>query len=242
MVEKKSAQNFLNELKSMVSKDQQEKYSEYFLQKKGKGEEDFYTGIGLGQVFSLADEYTGMQLEEIEKLLESPIHEARIGSVSIMDWETRNPNLPNARRKELFDLYIRRHDRINAADLVDRAAPNVVGSYLYNETRDILYELARSKNPWERRTAIASTYFFIRQDELDDSFKLAEILIGDENEMMQKAVGGFLREAGRENAQRLLDFLNRHAASMPRVMLARAIENLESELQNRYLSENTKNR
>jgi 3-methyladenine DNA glycosylase AlkD len=110
-----------------------------------------------------------------------------------------------------------------------------VGGYLFDKPRDILYELARSDNPWERRTAMASTYFFIREDELDDTFKLAEILVDDPNKMVQKAMGGFLREAGRQNAQRLLDFLNRHAASMPQEMIKRATEHLEGELQDRYL-------
>ena len=96
----------------------------------------------------------------------------------------------------------------------------------------------RSEDSWRRRTAIAATYYFIRQEELDDTFKIAEILVRDPDEMMQKAVGGFLREAGRENTQRLLDFLNRHAAEMPREMLKRSVEDLEKELQDRYLNVN----
>ncbi len=235
MVEKKSAQNFLNDLKSMVAKEKIKEYEKYFISSDKKVSEDIFVGVGLGQVFALANEYTGMPSEEIESLLESPIHEVRVGAVSIMDWEARNPNLPKTRRKELYDLYLRRHDRINDWDLVDRAAPNVVGGCLFDKPRDILYKLARSEDPWERRTAMASTYYFIREDELDDTFKIAEILVSDPNEMVQKAMGGFLREAGRQNTQRLLDFLNRHAANMPREMLKRATEHLEGELQERYL-------
>jgi hypothetical protein len=235
MVDKKNAQNFLNDLKAMVAKDKVKEYEKYFISSDKRTSEDIFVGVGLGQVFALANEYTGLPLEEIEILLDSPIHEVRVGAVSIMDWEARNPNLPKTRRKELFELYLRRHDRINDWDLVDRAAPNVVGGYLFDKPRDILYELARSDNPWERRTAMASTYFFIREDELDDTFKLAEILVDDPNKMVQKAMGGFLREAGRQNAQRLLDFLNRHAASMPQEMIKRATEHLEGELQDRYL-------
>lgn len=236
MTEKKNAQKFLNDLKSMVAKDKLKEYDKYFLSTAKKFSEDVFVGVGLGKVFALANEYTGLPLEEIEILMESPIHEARVGAVSIMDWEARNPNLPKTRRKELFDLYLRRHDRINDWDLVDRAAPNVVGGYLFDKPRDILYELARSENPWERRTAMASTYFFIREDELDDTFNLAEILVNDPNEMVQKAMGGFLREAGRQNTQRLLDFLNRHATSMPKGMIKRATEHLDRELQDRYMN------
>lgn len=240
MVDKKSAQNFLNDLKSLVAKDKIKEYEKYFIPSEKKASEDMFVGVGLGQVFALANEYTGMPIEEIESLLESSIHEIRVGAVSIMDWEARNPNLPKTRRKEIFDLYLRRHDRINDWDLVDRAAPNVVGGYLFDKPRDILYELAKSDNPWERRTAMASTYFFIREDELDDTFKIAEILVNDPNEMVQKAMGGFLREAGRQNTQRLLDFLNRNVASMPREMLKRATEHLGGELQDRYLGMKTK--
>jgi len=236
MTEKKNAQKFLNDLKSMVAKDKLKEYDKYFLSTAKKFSEDVFVGVGLGEVFALANEYTGLPLEEIEILLESPIHEARVGAVSIMDWEARNPNLPKTRRKDLFNLYLRRHDRINDWDLVDRAAPNVVGGYLFDKPRDILYELARSENPWERRTAMASTYFFIREDELDDTFNLAEILVSDSNEMVQKAMGGFLREAGRQNTQRLLDFLNRHAASMPKGMIKRATEPLDRELKDRYMN------
>jgi 3-methyladenine DNA glycosylase AlkD len=239
MVEKKSAQNFLNDLKSMVAKEKIKEFGKFFISSDNKASEEIFVGVGLGQVFALANEFTGMPLEEIESLLDSPIHEARVGAVSIMDWETRNPNLPKTRRKELFDLYLRRHDRINDWDLVDRAAPNVVGGYLFDKPRDILYKLARSEDPWERRTAMASTYFFIREDDLDDTFKLAEILVNDPNEMVQKAMGGFLREAGRQNTQRLLDFLNRHADSMPKGMIKRATEHLDGELQDRYLSMKT---
>src|SRR4030095_6064715 len=107
-------------------------------------------------------------------------------------------------RKALFDLYLRRHDRINNWDLVDRAAVYVVGSYLADKPRDVLYKLARSRKPWERRTAIVSTYYFVRQGDVDDTFRIAEILISDEHDLVQKAVGSWLREAGKKDQKRLL--------------------------------------
>jgi 3-methyladenine DNA glycosylase AlkD len=234
----KNARDFLDELKSLADKEKARDLAAYFQPEANGTLRDILLGVGMGQVFSLANDYQGMPLEEIDKLLESPIREARVGAASIMDGEARNPNLPKTRRKELFELYVRRHERFNAADIIDRAAPNVVGGYLFNHSRDVLDDLARSEDPWRRRTAIAATYYFIRQEELDDTFRLAEIMVHDPDEMIQKAVGGFLREAGRENTQRLLDFLNRHAAEMPREMLKRAVEDLEKELQDRYLEVN----
>ena len=119
-------------------------------------------GMPMGKIFALAKEFTGMPPAEIEKLLESKHHAMRVGAVSIMDWKARAKSTTEAERKALFDLYIRRHDRIYTWDLVDRSAPYVVGGYLADKPRKILYKLARSANPHERRTAIVSTYFFIR--------------------------------------------------------------------------------
>ena len=126
-------------------------------------------------------------------------------------------------------------DRINNWDLVDRAAPYVVGGYLFDKPRDILYELARSSNIWERRTSIVSTYYFIRQGELDDTFRIAELLLNDDQDLIHKATGGWLREAGKKDRQRLLSFLDHYAATMPRTALRYAIEHLEKDQRDHYL-------
>jgi 3-methyladenine DNA glycosylase AlkD len=191
--------------------------------------------VRMGQVFSLAKEFQEMSLSEIEKLLESPIHEVRTGAVSIMDFQARNKKASAERKKELFDLYLRRHDRINNWDLVDRSAPHVVGGYLSDKPRKVLYKLARSKNVWERRTAIASTWYFIRQGDIDDTFKLAELLLSDGHDLIHKAAGGWLREAGKRDRQRLLDFLGQHAAKMPRTFLRYAVERLDKKTRDYYL-------
>jgi 3-methyladenine DNA glycosylase AlkD len=198
-------------------------------------EKDMIMGVRMGQVFALAKEFMGMPLTEIEKLLESPIHEVRVGAVSIMDFQARSKKTPESFRKDLFDLYIRRHDRINTWDLVDRSAPYVVGGYLFDKPRHILYELARSRHMAERRTAIVSTGYFIRQGDIADTFKIAELLLDDEQELIHKATGWMLREAGRVDAQRLLAFLDKHATTMPRTALRYAIEHLDQELQEHYL-------
>ena len=118
---------------------------------------------------------------------------------------------------------------------MDRSAPYVVGGYLADKPRKILYKLARSANPCERRTAIVSTYFFIRQNDLDDTFAIAEILVGDKEEVVQKAVGSWVREAGKRDPQRLRQFLDRHAAAMPRTILRYAIEKLGKAQREHYL-------
>jgi len=161
-VKRAHAELFLKKLKPYTSIKELEKYQRYFnFEKDKQNKDDFFIGVQIGKVFALAKEFVDMPIDEIEKLLESPIHEVRVGAVSIMDFQARNKKTSNDIRKELFDLYINRHDRINNWDLVDRSAIYVVGSYLFNQSRKILYKLARSKNPWERRTAIVSTAFFI---------------------------------------------------------------------------------
>jgi 3-methyladenine DNA glycosylase AlkD len=165
-----------------------------FAKRLGKSER-----IPMGKIFALAKEFIDMPPAEIEKLLDSKHHAMRVGAVSVMDWKARAKATTDAERKALFDLYIRRHDRIDTWDLVDRSAPYVVGGYLAEKPRKILYKLARSANPYERRTAIVSTYFFIRQEDVNDTFGIAEILVNDTEEVVQKAVGSWVREAGKRD-------------------------------------------
>ena len=190
----------------------------------------------MGQIFKLAKEYQAMPPAEIEQLLESDDHPVRVGAVSIMDWQARDNKTTDERRRELFDLYIRRHDRIDTWDLVDRSAIHVVGEYLVDKPRGILDELARSANPMERRTAILSTYAFIRRNELDDTYRIAETLANDPDDLVDKAVGWMLREAGKRDSPRLAAFLDVHAATMPRVMLRYSIEKLDKLERDRYLA------
>lgn len=127
---------------------------------------------------------------EFAQRLDRPDHEARLGAVSIMDFQARRKSTSDDRRRKLYELYVRRHDRIDNLDLVDRAAPHVVGGHLMDKPRDQLYAFARSANLWERRTAIAATYYFIRHDDLDDTFAIGDILAHDPEDLVQKAVGG----------------------------------------------------
>jgi 3-methyladenine DNA glycosylase AlkD len=192
-------------------------------------------GVSIGKVFPVARRFATLPLGEVERLLESKYYEIRMGAVSIMDFQARTKKITPAERKALYDLYLRRHDRINNWDLVDRAAPHVVGGYLADRPRDVLYQLARSRSPWERRTAIVSTYYFLRAGEVADTFGIAELLVHDEHELVQKAVGSWIREAGKRDERRLLRFLDTHSNSMPRVMLRYAVEKLPAAAKKRYL-------
>jgi 3-methyladenine DNA glycosylase AlkD len=192
--------------------------------------------IPMRQLFELAKDFVAASPEEIEALLDRPDHPPRVVAVSIMDFQARRKATSAARRRELYDLYLRRHDRIDTWDLVDRAAPQVIGGYLWDRSRGPLYRLAASPRWYERRTSIVSTWFFIRRDDLDDTFRIAEMLANDPEDLVQKAVGGWIREAGKRDESRLRDFLDRHAATMPRTALRYAIEQLPPATRDHYLS------
>ena len=198
-------------------------------------EDDSILGVRMGQVFALAKEFMNMELVEVEVMLESPFHEMRVGAVSIMDFQARSKKTTDVRRKELFNLYIRRHDRINTWDLVDRSAPWVVGSYLMDKPRKILYKLAKSKKMPERRTAIVSTLFSISKGDVEDAFKLAELMLHDKEDLIHKANGWALRFAGDNDRKQLLKFLDKHAADMPRVTLRYALEKFDKKQREHYL-------
>ena len=229
-----TAKRFIEKLKTHQSPAEREKIQRYFKTPK-EGEVDQFIGVRMGQLFTLAKEFIAMTPDEIEKLLESKIHEVRAGGCSIMDKQARSKKTTPERRKELYDLYLRRHDRINNWDLVDVCAIHVVGGYLFDKPRKILYKLARSKNMWERRTSIVSTAYFIRKGELDDTYKISEILLGEKEDLVQKGTGWMLRFAGDKDRPRLLKFLDQYAATMPRVALRYSIEKLDKKQREHYL-------
>lgn len=232
-----NAAQFVEQLEFYRSPDELQKIQRYF--KSGEGEYaegDVFMGVKMGQVFELAKVFIEMPPQELEKLLESPIHEVRAGALSIMGKQAALKKTPKSRKKELFDLYIRRHDRVNNWDLVDLGALYVVGRYLFDKPRDILYSLARSENLWERRTAIIGTAHFIKQGDVEDTFKIAEILLNDSEDLVHKAIGWMLRAAGDSDRTRLLSFLNQYAATMPRTLLRYSIEHLDKEQRSHYMN------
>jgi len=232
-----TAKNFIDRLKALQSDAELKKIQRYF--KSGEGqysEGDQFMGVKMGNLFALAKEFEGIQIKELEKLLESPIHEVRAGAVSIMDKESRTKKITEARKKEFFDLYMKRHDRINNWDLVDLGCLHMTGSYLFGKPRKILYKLAKSKNLWERRTAILSTCYFLRQGETDDTFKIAEILVKDQEDLVHKATGWMLRFAGTKDQKKLIAYLDKYAATMPRTLLRYSIEHFDKKKKEHYMS------
>jgi 3-methyladenine DNA glycosylase AlkD len=233
-----SAKQFIEKLETYRSPVEATKSLRYFKTGAGQyGEGDVFIGVRMGPIFALAKEFVGLALNEIEKLLDSPIHEVRMGGMCSMDIEARSKRTPIERRRELYDLYLRRHDRINNWDLVDRAAPHVIGGYLFDfdQPRKILYRLARSRSMWERRTAMVSTLYFIGKGDTIDALKIAEMLLQDDQDLIHKATGWALRDVGDKDRPELLNFLDKHAANMPRTALRYALEHFAKKQREHYL-------
>jgi 3-methyladenine DNA glycosylase AlkD len=166
-------------------------------------------GVRMGTVFDIAKARTRMPLAEVDRLLDSDVYEMRVVAVSILDFKARVRGLSDSDRKDLYDLWMRRLDRIDTWDYIDRSAPRVVGGYLLDKPRDVLFDLARSSDWWRRRAAVTAAFWIIRAGDLDDPLALCEILAADPERLVQTNVGVALREIGRIDPVRLSEFLER---------------------------------
>lgn len=230
MTDDATAAAFRGALLALATPEQRHRYTRYF------PNDESFAGVRMGDVFQLAAQALDMPVVDIETLLESPVHEVRAGACSIMGKAAAHRKVTADRHRDLYELYLRRHDRIDTWDLVDLAAHQVVGGWLVDKPRDPLYALAASSFWPERRTAIVATAAFIRRKDLADTFGLAQALVGDENEFVQKATGWMLRYAGDVDRSSLLAFLDANAARMPRIALRSSLEKLDTATRSGYLA------
>ncbi|MDD5178267.1 MAG: DNA alkylation repair protein [Candidatus Nanoarchaeia archaeon] len=229
----------LNKLKQdMHSLRDQEKaklLSGFFKTGEGQyGEGDIFLGITVPNQRELAKKYSDLDLEDIQKLLESKIHEERLIALLILIINYKK----SEDKKEIFDFYLKNTKNINNWDLVDLSAPNIIGSYLIDKDKNILYKLAKSKNLWEKRIAIISTFAFIKENSFKDALEISKILIEDKHDLIHKAVGWMLREVGKKNQEAEEDFLKQHYKKMPRTMLRYSIEKFDEPKRKFYLAKN----
>lgn len=192
------------------------------------GEGDVFVGVKVPPLRAVAKAHRDLPLAQIDKLLASKVHEHRSTGLMILTMQSQKADL--AGRKERYDFYLARSDRVNNWDLVDLSCPEVVGGYLLEKgSWAPLKKLASSKLLWERRIAMVSTLKFIRAKELDATFAIATMLLKDEHDLMHKAVGWMLREAGKKDEAALEAYLSEHAAQMPRTALRYSIERMTPE-------------
>ena len=208
--------------------------SGFFKTGKGQyGEGDVFLGIPVPEQRKIAKKYTDLSFTDIKKLLLSKIHEYRLIALLILLGRYRRAD--ETGKQNIFNLYLKNTNHINNWDLVDLSAPNIIGDYLLTRDRSILYRLAQSENLWERRIAIISSFAFIRADQFDDTFCIAELLLHDRHDLIHKAIGWMLREIGKRDQQKEEMFLGKYAAVMPRTMLRYAVERFDSKKRFLYL-------
>ena len=202
------------------------------------GEGDVFIGVRVPAIRKLAAQGGALELAQVLPLLQSQYHEERL--LALVMLVRRFERGAAEERQQLFHLYLREVRWINNWDLVDVSAPNIVGAWLLDKPRDPLRTLARSPGLWERRIAVVATFAFIRKRQYEDTLQLSEHLLGDRHDLIHKACGWMLREVGKRDLSALTNFLDRHAARMPRTMLRYAIERLPPAQKQAYLGARSK--
>jgi 3-methyladenine DNA glycosylase AlkD len=212
----------------------EEKRSYFFKTDAGSyAEHDQFIGVPVPKVRAIAKNFLDLPRTEIVQLLESPINEERFLGLIILAHQYQKTD--TAHKNELYQFYMDNLKYVNNWNLVDASAHLIVGAHLFDKNRDVLITLAQSDILWERRVAIVATWYFIRKNDLVWTFKIAEMLLNDTHDLIHKATGWMLREAGKKDEQPLIAFLNTHAAHMPRTMLRYAIEKFPEEKRKAYL-------
>jgi 3-methyladenine DNA glycosylase AlkD len=209
----------------------------------GYGFGDRMIGVKLSTLRGLLKPYVraDLPLADLEKALASPIHEHRLAVLALLADRAalaRKPRTTNAAEPaSIYHLYLRNTRHVNNWDLVDCSAPQIVGAYLLDQDRAPLYKLIASSNLWERRIALVATQHLIGAGQTADTYALSALVLNDPEDLIHKASGWMLREAGkRVSTDELLTFLDQHAPAMPRTMLRYAIERLPPEVRKHYLS------
>jgi 3-methyladenine DNA glycosylase AlkD len=197
------------------------------------GEGDVFLGITVPEQRRIAKKYSELPLKEIQKLLSGKIHEHRLTALLILVIKYKKAD--DTDQKKISSFYINNFRHINNWDLVDLSAEKILGDYLLEKDKSLLYRLAKSKNLWERRIAIMATFHFIKNNRFNDTLKISKLLLNDEHDLIHKAVGWMLRETGKRDREVEEKFLQKHYRKMPRTMLRYAIEKFNENKRQFYL-------
>ncbi len=197
------------------------------------GEGDIFLGIKVPVLRKISKKYKGISLPDIEKLLHSPIHEERFLSLVLLTHAYAKSN--EREKKKLYEFYLENTEYINNWDLVDTSAEHIIGAFLRDKSKKPLHALSKSRSLWERRIAIIATFTFIKQNDFNETLKIAKMLLTDKEDLIHKAVGWMLREIGKRDLQTEEIFLEEHYTKMPRVMLRYAIEKFPEAKRKKYL-------
>lgn len=224
-------------VKQKANKRQAEILQRFFKTGPGEyGEDDIFHGIKVPVQRTIAKQFQHLPLNDLQILLKSKVHEERLIALLILVLKFKYAN--ETVREKLFKFYLNNSERINNWDLVDLSADKIVGAFLIDKDKLLLFKLAKSSNLWERRIAMISTFYFIKNGIFDFTFQIAELLLNDEHDLIHKAVGWMLREIGKRDLEPEEEFLKLHYKQMPRTMLRYAIEKFPESKRQAYLKGN----
>jgi len=228
----------LNEIRKEIAKQKNPAQAmvlqRFFKTGKGEyGEGDVFFGIKVPEQRKIAKQFKYLSLDDLKTLIHSKVHEERLISAFILVDKYKSGD--EKKNKIIFDFYLKNRKGINNWDLVDLSAPKIVGAYLIDKEKDLLYKFAHSKDLWEKRISIISTQTFIREHFFEDTLNISEILIQDKHDLIHKAVGWMLREIGNRDLETEEEFLKKFYKKMPRTMLRYAIEKFPEQKRINYL-------
>ena len=229
-----SLKDLRDSLNKRINPEQAKVYLRFFKTGKGEyGEGDEFLGIKVPVSRQISKQFKDLPLLEIQELLNSKIHEERLIALFILTEQYRRADYK--KKKNIYNFYLKNSKRVNNWDLVDLSAERIIGAYLLDKDKKILFRLAKSKNLWERRIAIMSTFHFIKEGFYNTTFEISDMLLQDEHDLIHKAVGWMLREIGNRNLAEEENFLNKNYKTMPRTMLRYAIEKFPEKKRQAYL-------
>ena len=228
------AETIKNKLIALADNDKATILSSFFQTKEGQySHGDVFLGVNVPQIRETVAPYIKLPLDEIKKLLYSKFHECRFAALVLLVNQFNRGK--ETERETIYNFYLNNTHNINNWDLVDVSAHKIVGPWLEDKDRSVLYELAKSKRLWDQRIAIVSTLAFIRINQFDDTLRLSKLFLTHNHHLIHKACGWMLREVGKRNKATLINFLDNFASQMPRVMLRYSIEKLSEEERKTYL-------
>lgn len=229
------------DLSQLSDSNRAEKLSGFFKTGRGQyGEGDLFLGIPVPEQRKVAKKYVDLSLNDLQELLSSRIHEHRFTALVILVSKYREAE--KSGKESIFRFYLKNTKNINNWDLVDLSAPRIVGDYLLNKDRSILYKLAKSNCLWERRISILSTFMFIDSNDFKDALSISKLLLHDKHDLIHKAVGWALREIGKRDQNIEERFLAEYCSQMPRTMLRYAIERFDERKRKLYLTKKEQQR
>ena len=223
------------ELKQIANPEKATILQKFFKTGKGEyGEGDIFLGVTVLEQRKIAKRYVDLDLKDIKELLSNKVHEYRLTGFFILIYKFEKAD--EKEKKGIVDFYLKNIKSANNWDLIDCVADKILGSYLINKDKEILYELAKTDNLWKKRIAIISTFEFIKNNQFEDTLKISEILLNDEHDLIHKAVGWMLREVGKRDIEIEEAFLKKYYKTMPRTMLRYAIEKFDGKKKEFYMN------